>query len=171
MDGAPTDLPTRQQAALTRIEELIVQTEARAHLASRRYAIAQVLGIGLAAITPCLILLGDSGFPRWLQSFPPAIAAIAMGLGHIFHWREDGARFSVAAETFRSELWRYQTRTGAYGPTLTDEQALDHLVTQVDEEHLRTAAQWAADRLATPDEKAGAPETAKAPAAPAAPES
>jgi len=113
----------------------------------------QVLTVGLAAITPCLIFLAKDS-PRnevlnWLQLFFPALAALCAGASHIFHWREDGVRSTQLAESLRSALWHFQTRTGDIPSSLTDEQALDHLVARIDELNLRAVAAWSADRLAT----------------------
>jgi len=146
------DLDGRRGVALERTESLIAQSEARARQAWRNYYSLQVLTVGLAAITPCLIFLAKDN-PRndvlnWLQLFFPALAALCAGASHIFHWREDGVRNTQLAESLRSALWHFQTRTGDIPPSLTDEQALDHLVTRIDELHLRAVAAWSADRLA-----------------------
>jgi len=147
------DLAARRGVALQRTAALIAQSEARARRAWRNYYTLQVLTVGLAAITPCLIVLAKDS-PRnevlnWLQLFFPALAALCAGASHIFHWREDGVRSTQLAESLRSALWHFQTRTGDIPPSLTDEQALDHLVTRIDELNLRAVAAWSADRLAT----------------------
>jgi hypothetical protein len=149
---AGVDLATRLKLALDRIHQLIVFSEVRAMRDWRNYHLAQGFTIGLAAITPCLIVLAKenptSWLLNWLQLFFPAIAAIAAGLTHIFRWREDAIRHTTLAEAIRSLLWRYQTRAGDFssspGAGLTDEQALDRLVVKVDEVNLQSVARWSA---------------------------
>ena len=146
------DLATRQQIALDRIEELIFSCLARAQRAWRNYYIFQALTVGLAAITPCLIVLAKestgNALLNWLQLFFPALAAVAAGLGHIFRWREEGVRYTNLAEAIRSQLWRFETRTGEFGGALDDGQALDQLVVNVDGLNLQSVARWSSAQLA-----------------------
>jgi hypothetical protein len=163
MHGAP-DLNTRRQLALSRINELVASYEQHAKRAFRNHYVLQGLTIGLAAITPCLIVLAKEN-PRneifnWLQLFIPALAAVSAGLTNVFKWREDGVRYTRLAEGIRSQLWRYQTRSGELSVSLTDEQALDRLVVNVDELNLQSVAQWSAAQLAAPEKpKTASPET------------
>jgi uncharacterized protein DUF4231 len=150
--SAPTDLAARRQVAFDRIQELIAQSELLAKRAWRNYYWLQGLTIGLAAITPCLIVLAKEN-PRnelfnWLQLFVPAIAALCAGLGHIFRWREDAVRLTALAEGIRSQLWRFQTRAGEFKPTLTEDDALDRLVVRVDELNQQSLSKWSAAQLA-----------------------
>ena len=145
------DLATRQRIALDRIQQLIAVCEERAARAWRNYYLLQGLTIGLAAITPCLIVLAKEN-PRnelfnWLQLFFPAIAAVSAGLSHIFRWREDAVRDTSLGEAIKSQLWRFQTRSGELGLTLTEEEALDRLVVNVDELNLQSVARWSAAQL------------------------
>src|ERR1700730_8829154 len=131
-----SDLAPRLKLAIDRIQQLIAHGEAQGERALRRYHIAQALTVGLAAITPCLIVLAKEN-PRnellnWLQLFFPALAAVAAGVSHIFRWREDAVRYTNLAEAIRSQLWRFQTRSGEFGPLLDEGQALDRLVVHVD---------------------------------------
>jgi hypothetical protein len=147
-----TDLAARRQIALDRIQLLIATYELRAQRAMRNHYILQGLAIGLAAITPCLIALAKDN-PRnellnWLQLFFPACAAIAAGLSNVFKWREEGVRYTNLAEGVRSQLWRFQTRAGELGVGLSDEQALDKLVTNVDDLNLKSLATWSAAQVA-----------------------
>lgn len=167
MAVALTDLAARRQLALDHVQSLIAHCDQQTRFAWKGFYALQIATVLLAAITPCLIFLAkenpNNDVVGWLQLFFPAVAAVTAGASHIVHWREDGVRFTALGESLRSELWRFQTRTGDYGPTLDEEQALDRLVTQVDALNLRTIAQWSADRLAAPagDSAASAP-TAKA---------
>ncbi len=160
------DLATRRQIALDRIQQLIASCEERSARAWRNYYLSQGLTVGLAAITPCLIVLAkespSSWLLNWLQLFFPALAAIAAGVGHIFHWRENGVRQTNLAEAIRSKLWRYQTRSGEFGLALDEEQALDKLVVDVDGVNLQSVARWSSAQLA---EASPTPETAKPAAA------
>ena len=63
-------------------------------------------------------------------------------------WREDAVRNTSLAEAIRSQLWRFQTRSGELSIDLTDEQALEKLVVNVDELNLKSIAQWSAAQLA-----------------------
>jgi len=147
------DLASRSQVALDRIHTLVSTCDERGKRAWRNHYRLQVASIGLAAITPCLIILAKESpnnvVFNWLQLFFPAIAAICVGASHIFRWREDGVRYTSLAESIRSQLWRYQTRTGEYPATLSDDQALDVLVTHVDELNLKSVANWSATQLAS----------------------
>jgi hypothetical protein len=146
------DTASRRKIALDRIDQLIVQYDDRARRAWRNYYYLQALTIGLAALTPCLIFLSTQN-PRntlfeWLQLFFPAIAAIAAGVNSVFRWREDGVRYTSLAEAIRSQLWRFQTRAGEFGGALSDDAALDRLVTRVDELNLQSLARWTAAQAA-----------------------
>jgi hypothetical protein len=156
------DLATRRQIALDRIQQLIANCEQRAARDWRNYYLSQGLTIGLAAITPCLIILAkespSSWLLNWLQLFFPALAAIAAGIGHIARWRENGVRQIGLAEAIRSQLWRYQTRSGEFGGALDESQALDLLVVQVDALNLQSVARWSAAQLADAPPR---PETVK----------
>ncbi|HEV7662227.1 MAG TPA: DUF4231 domain-containing protein [Chloroflexota bacterium] len=147
-----TDDSQRRQAALERVHELITSSEQRAARAWRNYHLLQGLTIGLAAITPCLIVLAkespNSWLLNWLQLFFPAVAAICAGLSHIFHWREDAVRYTSLAEAIRSQLWRFSARAGEFNLALSDDVALDRLVIAVDELNLKTVAQWSAAQMA-----------------------
>jgi hypothetical protein len=152
--SAGGDLGTRLQVALDRIEQLITRSDLQGSRALRRYQVAQALTVGLAAITPCLIVLAKDNpkneLLNWLQLFFPAIAAIAAGVTHIFRWREDAVRHTSLAEVIRSLLWRFQTRAGEFSPAagVTEEQALDKLVVKVDEVNLQSVARWSAAQVA-----------------------
>jgi hypothetical protein len=146
------DLPTRLKLAVDRIEQLIAHGDAQAARAIRNYHVAQALTVGLAAITPCLIVLAkenpNNQLLNWLQLFFPAIAAIAAGVTHIFRWREDAVRYTSLSEVIHSLLWRFQTRAGEFGAGVTNEQALDRLVVKVDEVNLQSVARWSAAQVA-----------------------
>jgi hypothetical protein len=149
---AGVDLATRRQIALDRVQQLIASGEERAARAWRNYYLFQGLTVGLAAITPCLIFLAKenpkNGLLEWSQLFFPALAAVAAGIGHIFRWREDGVRYTGLAEAIRSKLWRFQTRSGEFGGSLDDGQALDQLVVHVDGLNLQSVARWSSAQLA-----------------------
>lgn len=149
----------RQHAALRHIDQLILHCHTRAVNARRWYYVLQGATIALAAITPCLILIaqGNNGFLQWLSAFVPAGAAITAGLSHILNWQQDGVRYTALEASLRSERWQYETRTGSYSIELTDEQALDHLVSQVDALNLHAVAAWSAEQLAEPAAPAPAP--------------
>ncbi len=158
------DLATRRQIALDRIQQLIANCEERAGRTWRNYYVFQGLTVGLAAITPCLIVLAKESptnvVLNWLQLFFPALAAVAAGIGHIFRWREDAVRVTSLAEAIRSQLWRYQTRAGEFGSSLDDGQALDHLVVQVDGLNLQSVARWSSAQLAEAPPTGDAPKKA-----------
>ena len=147
------DFDTRRSVALSRTQELITRSELRAREAWRSFYALQVLTIALAAITPCLIFLAkgnpQNNILEWLQLFFPALAAVSAGASHVFRWREDGVRNRQLAETLRSELWHYETRTAECPPSLKDDEALDHLVMRIDALVLQEVSQWGAEQLAT----------------------
>jgi hypothetical protein len=165
--SAPADLATRQRIALDRIQQLIATSEERAARTWRNYYVLQGVTIAFAAITPCLIVLAKENphnpVLNWLQLFLPALAAISAGLSHIFRWREEGVRNTNLAQALRSELWRFQTRVGPYGLALSDDEALDRLVTRVDDVNLQSVARWnAAQSAETPPPASGAKPAAAA---------
>jgi hypothetical protein len=171
--ASSTDFTSRRQIALERIQQLIAHYELLARRAFRNYYGLQGLTIGLAAITPCLIALAKDN-PRnevlnWLQLFFPALAALAAGLVHVFKFREDGVRYRTLVEGLRSQLWRYQTRTGDLTIALTEDQALDRLVQNVDGLNLQSVATWGADQLAGDQPEKPKPTDAPKTAAPAQP--
>jgi hypothetical protein len=149
--SAPADLATRQRIALDRIQQLIATSEERAARTWRNYYVLQGVTIAFAAITPCLIVLAKENphnpVLNWLQLFLPALAAISAGL----------------SQALRSELWRFQTRVGPYGLALSDDEALDRLVTRVDDVNLQSVARWnAAQSAETPPPASGAKPAAAA---------
>lgn len=164
--SAGGDLATRRQIALERIQQLIATSEERAARAWRNYYVVQGLTVGLAAITPCLIILAKespgNGLLNWLQLFVPALAAVAAAVSHVFRWREDAVRHVNLAEAIRSKFWRFETRSGEFGGSLDDGQALDQLVVQVDGLNLQSVARWSAAQLAeaTPGAEHSKPATA-----------
>ncbi len=153
----------RQDLALGRSNELVQLYGEKAHRNWRNYYILQILTIGLAAVTPCLVALANenpkNGLLTWLELFFPAAAAITAGVSHIFRWREDGLRYTRAREALRGLLWRFQTRTAQFGPSLSDDQALDRLVTLVDQLNLQVVTEWPAEQrpasAPTPAERPG----------------
>ena len=151
MLNVATDLTARQKLALDRVQQLIAAAEQQAARTSRNYFRLQLLTIGLAAVTPCWIILAkeNPGNPilNWFQLFFPAIAAVCAGLSHVFRWREDSVRYATLAESIRSQLWRFQTRSGEFGGALSDEQAVDKLVVRVDELNLQSLARWSSAQL------------------------
>ena len=172
--ASSSDFTSRRQIALERIQQLITAYELLARRAFRNYYVLQGLTIGLAAVTPCLIALAKDN-PRnellnWFQLFFPALAALCAGLGHVFKLREDGVRYTSLAENLRSQLWRYQTRAGDLNISLTDDQALDRLVQNVDGLNLQSLAKWSGEQLAGDQSQkpkaADAPKTADAAAQP-----
>ena len=146
----PLDRDQHRQLALGRTHELIDFYEARANKDWRNYYTLQILTIGLAAITPCLIAVANAnpknGLLTWLELFFPAGAAIAAGVGHVFRWREDGLRYSRAREALRGLLWRFETRTAQFGPSLDENQALDRLVTLADQLNLQVITERSAEQ-------------------------
>ncbi|MBV9546288.1 MAG: DUF4231 domain-containing protein [Chloroflexi bacterium] len=149
--SAITSVADRRQLALDRIDELTADADARAARAWRNYYALQILTVALAAITPCLIFLAKDNpkneILNWLQLFFPALAAVSAGASHIFRWREDGVRCTQLAESIRSEVWKYETRTAGYRPDQSDDQALDQLVTHVDVFNLQSVSRWASAAL------------------------
>jgi hypothetical protein len=148
------DEEARHRLAVARTTELIAACQLRAGRAWRGYYVLQVLTVALAAITPCLIFLAkdnpENTLVEWLQLFFPAIAATTAGISHVFRLREDGVRYEVLAEALRSELWRYETRTGDCGPALSDADAIDYLVGRVADLHLQTVNRRGAELLSEP---------------------
>jgi hypothetical protein len=145
------DLRARQQIALDRITQLTVTADRRSSRDFHHYFGLQMLTIALAALTPCLIFLArddpQNDIINWLQLFFPALAAVTAGLTHLFRWREDGVLYANLAESMRGQLWQFQTRSGEYANDLSEEQALDRLVTRVDALNLQSVARWASDQL------------------------
>ena len=151
-------LASRRQTALDRIQQLVSDAEGQALRTRRWYFRLQIATVGLAALTPCFIILAKESpgnvLFNWLQLFFPAIAATAAGLSHVFRWREDAVRYTTLAEGIRSQLWRFQTRSGEYFGA-PDEQALDKLVLRVDDLNLQSVARWSSSQLADAAPAAG----------------
>jgi uncharacterized protein DUF4231 len=166
MLNVAADATARQKLALDRVQQLIATAEQQAARASRNYFRLQLLIIGLAAITPCWIILAKENptnpILNWFQLFFPAIAAICAGLSHVFRWREDSVRYTSLAESIRSQLWRFQTRAGEFGGGMTDEQAIEKLVVRVDELNLQSLARWSSSQLSEGDGASSSNSTARA---------
>ena len=156
--AASSALSARRQAALDRIQQLVTDAEAQGLRSRRWYFRLQIATVGLAALTPCFIILAKESpgnvLFNWLQLFLPALAAIAAGLSHVFRWREDAVRYTTLAEGIRSQLWRFQTRSGEYFGA-PDDQALDKLVIRVDDLNLQSVARWSGSQLADAAPAAG----------------
>ena len=74
---------------------------------------------------------------------PPAIAALCAALIAAYHWREDWVRYTVTAESLRSEQYKYRTRTTPqYAIGLTESVALDNFMRRIESVAASEVADW-----------------------------
>jgi hypothetical protein len=132
---------SREKAALERCNHMIKWYEASRVRAGRAYRLFETAIILFSALTPVLILSG--AVPPLVQAVPPAIAGLCATLIATYRWREDWIRYTVAAETLRSELVKYSTRTTAdYSVHLTQAAALDAFVYKMESVAASEIAEW-----------------------------
>jgi Protein of unknown function (DUF4231) len=131
-------LEARREAAVKRAGEQIRWYSRYSVSSGVLYRVFQTLAVVLSAITPVLILWTE--LSPVLQALPAAGAAISAALVGIYGWQENKARFAFTAESLKSELVQYETRTGPY--TGTEEQALNRFVGRIERIGMDETAQW-----------------------------
>ena len=96
----------------------------------------------LAGLTPVLALW--KFFDRY-DVLPAAIASVLAAVIGLWGWQENWVRFAATAEALKSELVRFQTRTGeAYGFGLDEETVLDNFVARIEGLASGELAAWGA---------------------------
>ena len=143
------DLEAREAAALKRARDQIHWYTKNSVWSGVLYRVFQTLAVVLSAITPVLILWTD--LSPVLQALPAAGAAISAALVGIYGWQENKARFAFTAESLKSELVQYETRTGPYKGA--SDRALDRFVTRVERIGMDETAQWRSTYVRTGAEK------------------
>ena len=117
LPGASTN--PRYQMALKRCAEQIGWYERHAGRARLLYRTFQSAVVVLAGLTPVLAL-GEKG-PELVQVLPAALASVFAAIVGLWSWQENWVRFAATAEALKSELVKFQTRTGeAYGASLDE---------------------------------------------------
>ncbi len=138
--GAGTN--PRYETALKRCADQIGWYERHAGRARRFYRICQSAVVVLAGLTPVLALW--EFFDRY-DVLPAALASVLAAVIGLWGWQENWVRFAATAEALKSELVRFQTRTGeAYGVGLDEETVLNNFVVQIEGPALGELAAWGA---------------------------
>jgi hypothetical protein len=138
-----TDFSCRNQKAIARCKEQITWYEGQKHAKRRLFRFFQTAVVVLSGLTPLLILwatVAESGDERWFgigapsalaQALPAALASMLASIMSSYRWREEWVRFGFTAESLKSELVKYTTRTTAdYNGD--DEAALNTFVTKIE---------------------------------------
>jgi hypothetical protein len=156
-DGVADD-DAREKAALERCHHMIQWYERSRVRAGRAYRLFETSIIVLSALTPVLIL--SAAVPTLLQAVPPAIAGLFATLIATYRWREDWIRYTVAAETLRSELVKFSTRTTAdYSVRLPLGAALDTFVARMESVAASEIAEWRSQHAQKSDSAAASEPT------------
>jgi hypothetical protein len=141
--------------ALKRCAEQIGWYERHAVRARVLYRTFQSAVVILAGLTPALALWK---FERY-DVLPAALASVLAAVIGPWSWQENWVRFAATAEALRSELVKFQTRTGeACGASLDEETVLNNLVVRIECLASGELAAWGPDdrretpRKANPDE-------------------
>ncbi len=144
--GAGTN--ARYETALKRCADQIGWYERHAGRARRFYRICQSAVVVLAGLTPVLALWK---FGRY-DVLPAALASVLAAVVGLWSWQENWVRFAATAEALKSELVRFQTRTGeAYGAGLDEEAVLNNFVVRIEGLASGELAAWGPDnRRETP---------------------
>jgi Protein of unknown function (DUF4231) len=145
--GSPGPAHSQAQfdSALARCDGMLGWYEGRLSRARLWYRLFNTVTVILAAATPVLILWQPPGIsisPIW-QAAPAALASLFATLIGTYRWREDWIRYTVAAETLRSEKTKYTTRTTQdYGLQLSLGEALDNFVYRMESLAISEVSEW-----------------------------
>lgn len=146
MSSSGSDRDLRIEKALTHCRSLINYYESRRIKSRRNYQILQIAAIILSGLTPVLILWTD--VPKPIQALPAALASIAAGMVGVFHFQENWVASKNAAESLKSELLAFETRTTEwYRASAGEDQALDNFVVRIEHLHKGEVSGWAARLL------------------------
>ena len=141
LPGASTN--PRYQMAPKRCAEQIGWYERHAGRARLLYRTFQSAVVVLAGLTPVLAL-GEKG-PELVQVLPAALASVFAAIVGLWSWQENWVRFAATAEALKSELVKFQTRTGeAYAVSLDEETVLNNFVVRIEGLASGELAAWGA---------------------------
>ena len=137
----PQGAGTRYETALKRCAEQIGWYERHAGRARRFYRTFQSAVVILAGLTPILALWE---FDRY-DVLPAALASVLAAVIGLWGWQENWVRFAATAEALKSELVKFQTRTGeAYAASLDEETVLNNFVIRIEGLASGELAAWGA---------------------------
>ena len=141
LPGAGTS--PRHQMALKRCAEQIGRYERHAGRSRFLYRTFQSAVVILAGLTPVLALWEKGS--ELVQVLPAAIASVAAAIIGLWSWQENWVRFAATAEALKSELVKFQTRTGeAYAVSLNEETVLYNFVVRIEGLASGELAAWGA---------------------------
>jgi hypothetical protein len=133
----------RHQMALKRCAEQIGWYERHAGRARLLYRTFQSAVVVLAGLTPVLALWEKAS--ELAQVLPAALASVFAAIVGLWSWQENWVRFAATAEALKSELVKFQTRTGeAYGASLDEETVLNNFVVRIEGLASGELAAWGA---------------------------
>ena len=143
MDLSGAGTSPRHQMALKRCAEQIGWYERHAGRSRFLYRTFQSAVVVLAGLTPVLALWEKGS--ELVQVLPAAIASVAAAVIGLWGWQENWVRFAATAEALKSELVKFQTRTGdAYGTSLDEETVLNNFVARIEGLASGELAAWGA---------------------------
>ena len=141
MDPSEASTNPRYGTALKRCAEQIGWYERHAGRARFLYRTFQSAVVILAGLTPVLALWE---FERY-DVLPAALASVLAAIIGLWAWQENWVRFAATAEALKSELVKFQTRTGeAYGVGLDEETVLNNFVARIEGLASGELAAWGA---------------------------
>jgi hypothetical protein len=140
MPESSQNLTERREKALERFKRLLSWYETTRTRSRILFYTFQTLVIVLSGITPILLLLTNS---KVAQAIPPAIASILAGLLSVCQFNDHWLRRSTAAEALKSELTKFETRSGdLYGNDVDEAEALEHFVLRIESIAADEVFQW-----------------------------
>jgi hypothetical protein len=159
-DGAvcsKEDFQCRLQKATARCKEQISWYEDQKHKKRIWYRLFQNAVIVLSGLAPLLILWGNmpavdnTGWvwldehrpPALIQALPAALASMLAAIMSTYRWREEWSRFGFTAESLKSELVKFETRT-TKDYSSNDETALNTFVTKIEALAATEVTDWRA---------------------------
>jgi len=140
----------RYERALKRYRELVSFYERQVGRNRVLWYTLQSAALILGSLTPVLLLW--SSLPTALQALPAALAVIATGLTNIIRPRESWARTAFVREALKREHHLFDMRCGErYARDLSEADALDRFIAEVESIGASEVADWKALRKATED--------------------
>jgi hypothetical protein len=76
------------------------------------------------------------------------MASVVAAIIGLWGWQENWVRFAATAETLKSELVKFDTRTGPYSSSLNEEMVLDSFVARIESLASNEVAAWSDNQSA-----------------------
>ena len=144
MTDEAADMTDRRKKALERYHSVFGWYDRTRNLSRLGFYVFQTLVILLSGVTPILILATNL---KLLQAIPPALASILAGLAGVYQFNEHWMQRSSTAEALKSELVKFETRTGKdYSDALSEAEVIQNFVLRIEAIQTDAVAQWRRSR-------------------------